>query len=372
VEHAVNAPPTSLVALFHGAERGFTLTRVPLPSLREGEALVRVEATTLCGSDLHSVHGRRSVPLPTILGHEVVGHVVDVLGEVQTLAGAQLERGDRVVWSVVIACGVCARCARGLQQKCLALTKFGHSAQEDGRPRLDGGLSEYVILPRGAAIQRVHASIPAPVAALASCAAATAAACLRVAGGAPGLEGARVLVLGGGALGLFATLFARRLGASEVQVVDVAPARLELALALGATATHTLVDPDSERAPALLAVELERGFDVVLEVSGRASACERAFAAAGVGGRVILAGAVSPIGLARLDPERLVRRLVRIEGVHNYTPADLAAALRWIGSHEAPWPEALCRPARFALDAVPAAFAHAEAARPLRVAVVPN
>ena len=116
---------------------------------------------------------------------------------------------------------------------------------------------------------------------------------------------------------------------------------------------------------------MERGFDVALELSGRASACERAIAAAAVGGRVVFAGAVSPIGLARFDPELLVRRLVRIEGVHNYTPDDLGAAVRWIEGQGAYWPAALSAPERFSLQAVPAAFALAEAAHPLRVSVVP-
>lgn len=71
-------PETSLAAVFHSPGRPFELAHVPLPILEPGEAIVKVECCTICGSDLHSIAGRRNVPAPTILGHEIVGTVAQV------------------------------------------------------------------------------------------------------------------------------------------------------------------------------------------------------------------------------------------------------------------------------------------------------
>ncbi|MEZ6017654.1 MAG: alcohol dehydrogenase catalytic domain-containing protein [Planctomycetota bacterium] len=395
-------------ALFHGPARGFSLVTLALPRLAAGEALVRVEATTLCGSDLHSVTGRRGVPVPTLLGHEVVGRIDAMCGEVRAIDGEALAVGDRVVWSVIVACGACARCARGMPQKCVKLAKFGHAAQPESGARLDGGLAEFVHLPRGASIARVGEALPAALAAQATCAAATAAACVRVAmrasarAGSPlavsgaepmgrlagGLEGARALIHGAGALGLFATALARAAGAREVHVVDVDAGRLELARALGATELHLArsdVPRDASRATAQDAApsltEAARapggragseGFDVTFELTGDAAACERSVALAALGGTVVLAGAVLPTPAARIDPEHIVRKLVRIEGVHNYLPGDLAVALDALQRRTEGWPEAVTAPPEFTLDDVPAAFEHALRERPLRVVVRPH
>lgn len=354
---------TTRAALFEGPTRGFRHADLPVPMPAPGEVLVRVDLTTLCGSDLRSVDGRRAVPVPTILGHEVVGRVAALGAPVRALGGAELQIGDRVVWSVVAACGACARCRRGFPQKCVALVKFGHAAQPPSGARLDGGLAQHVLLPRGAAIARVGAAVPDAIAALSTCAGATAAAAVRVVSEGSALGGARVLVLGAGALGLFATLLAREAGAAEVHVVDVDAPRLAAAKELGATHVHRAAEATEEREPS--------DFDAALELSGAPAACERAVRAVGVGGRVVFAGAVSPVGMVSLDPEALVRRLARIEGVHNYRPDDLATAVALAESRGARWPAALAMPERFALDEVAAAFSRAAAERPLRVAVAP-
>ena len=65
----------SLAAVFHGTAAQIELQHLPTPVPRGAEILVRVESCTLCGSDLHSYEGRRKVPVPTILGHEIVGRI---------------------------------------------------------------------------------------------------------------------------------------------------------------------------------------------------------------------------------------------------------------------------------------------------------
>ena len=71
--------PTHSQALVYSGDHGkLELTELAIPTLKPDQALVRVTGCTLCGSDLHSLHGRRQVPMPTILGHEIVGEIVEM------------------------------------------------------------------------------------------------------------------------------------------------------------------------------------------------------------------------------------------------------------------------------------------------------
>ena len=96
-------------------------------ALRRGDLLVAVRLATICGSDLHTYAGRRSCPLPTVLGHEAVGTVV-ALGEGRDPA----LMGRRVTWTLADSCGKCVACAEwSLPQKCQTLFKYGHAALEE-------------------------------------------------------------------------------------------------------------------------------------------------------------------------------------------------------------------------------------------------
>jgi alcohol dehydrogenase len=106
--------------VFHAPGKPLELREFPLPAPQGSEALVEVIACTLCGSDLHTMHGRRSVSVPTILGHEILGRIT-AFGPAaprQDAAGKPLQLGDRVTWSIVANCGDCFYCLRGLPQKC--------------------------------------------------------------------------------------------------------------------------------------------------------------------------------------------------------------------------------------------------------------
>ena len=74
-------PGQSLAAVFSGTAGSVCLQTIRTPVPQPGEMLVRVEGCTLCGSDLHSIEGRRSVPVPTVLGHEIVGRIQQIGGD---------------------------------------------------------------------------------------------------------------------------------------------------------------------------------------------------------------------------------------------------------------------------------------------------
>ena len=306
--------------------------RLPLPSLAAGEVLVRVRMTTLCGSDLHTFEGRRSTPCPTILGHEILGDIESLPSgnPIRYSDGIEARVGDRVIWPITVGCGECFFCLHELPQKCERLVKYGHQRITDEHS-LSGGLATHCHLVRGAEIVRVPDGLSDRVACPASCATATVAAALRHAGG--GLEGACVLIQGAGMLGLTAAAYARRLGAETVLVSDVDPKRLETARRFGATHTIEIANgcDDSNR----LARELTdgRGVDVALELSGASSAIEAGIELLRIGGRYLWVGAVFPAPPVGIGAETVVRKCLTIQGVHNYHPRDLTAALDFL--HEA-------------------------------------
>lgn len=302
---------------------------VAIPRVREREILVEVIACTLCGSDLHSLSGRRSVPTPTILGHEALGRIVEFGPETPRFdaAGVPLAPGDRVTWGVVASCGECFTCKRRLSQKCERQTKYGHERLHPGR-ELSGGLAGHCLLVAGTAVFAVSEVLCDAAACPANCATATVAAALEAAG--PGqLEGSRVLVMGSGLLGLTAAAWARSLGASRVMVCDPDADRRALAGSFGATEA---LAPESV-AEAVLGGTEGHGVDVVFEMSGAPEAIESSLSLLRLGGTLVLVGSVFPTRAVPVIPEQVVRRCLKLQGIHNYQPHHLQAALRFLAGH---------------------------------------
>ncbi len=317
-------PATSRAVVFPGPGQPLEVRTFPVPSPSRGEILVRVAACTLCGSDLHSLEGRRPVPVPTILGHEMIGRI-EAFGPdapQSDLAGRPLRLGDRVSWGVAASCGRCYFCRHDLSQKCESLVKYGHEPLRPGKELL-GGLAEHCLLVRGSAIMRLPASLSPAVACPASCATATVAAALEKAGE---LAGARVLVVGAGMLGVTACAMARTRGAAEVLCLDIDAQRRERAVAFGAT---RLAEP-AGLSQVVAAASEGRGVDVLLEMSGSPEAFDNAFPAVRTGGCFVLVGSVFPARPVSLPLEQLVRRHLSLHGIHNYAPRHLQAAVDFL------------------------------------------
>lgn len=342
-------------AVFRSVGQPFELCEVALPELQPGQTLIRITCCTICGSDLHTWSGARTGAMPTVLGHETIGTVAR-LSQPATMAidGRPLQPGDRVTWSVAAACGQCARCANQLPQKCNSLFKYGHELYAVGA-ELSGGLAEYCVLQPGTAVMHLPSELSDAVACPANCATATVAAAVRQAGS---LSGKRVLITGGGMLGLTTCAVAHSAGAEHVCLCDPHAGRRQQAERFGATEMLAAVDADN--------------FDCVFEMSGNASAVEAAIAAAGIGGKIVLVGSVSPSRAVAVDPERIVRRLLSIVGVHNYRPDDLQTAVHFLQQAHHRYPFAALVERTWPLAEVQAAFEFAISERPIRVAVKPD
>ena len=225
------------------------------------DAIVRVAATGVCGSDLHIYHGRVPVAPGFTLGHEYVGTIVAV-GE----AVARIAPGDRVVGSFTTACGTCFFCRRALAHKCDRTRTFGHGATLGDLP---GTQAELALVPYAdLTLRRVPEGLTDAVALFAGDVAATgyhAAAAVR--------PGDTVAVLGLGPVGLMAVQSARVAGAAHVVAVDAVPERLALARRFGAEPVHlTEEDPRAH----VKAVTEGRGVDVAVDAVGDPRALELA------------------------------------------------------------------------------------------------
>lgn len=317
----------SLAAVFTGAGQPLDMQWIAVTNPQEAEILVRVLGCTLCGSDLHTFDGRRTVAVPTILGHEIVGRI-EAFGPAASrrdFSGEELNVGDRVTWSIVASCGECFYCCRGLPQKCERMIKYGHEPLRPGQ-ELTGGLAEHCLLAPGTAIVRLPESLSLAAACPASCATATIAAALDAAGD---LSGKTVLIAGAGMLGLTACAMSRAAGATEVICVDVNPERVARATQFGATRT---VSPDKIESAVSVATG-KYGVDAVLELSGSPAAFESAFPLVRTGGTLVLVGAVFPSRPIPLAMEQIVRRHLTLRGIHNYAPRHLQTAVQFLSTN---------------------------------------
>jgi L-iditol 2-dehydrogenase len=242
-----------------GSLRGYD-ERVPTPA--PGEALVRVTAVGLCGSDRHwyleGGIGETMLEAPLVLGHEFGG-----------VAESGTHRGRRVAVDPAIPCGRCEVCTTGRENLCPDMRFAGHGST-------DGGLREYLAWPE-AALCALSDGLGRDVEALIEP--------LGIAVYAAELgglaEGARVAVLGCGPIGLLLVALAHQAGAREIVVSDPLPHRLEAARETGAT---------SELAVDASAVPGNHQPDIVFEASGEQAAVDQAVAIARPGATIVLVG----------------------------------------------------------------------------------
>lgn len=263
------------------------LAEVDVDAPGPGEVRIEIAATGICHSDRHGqVGGIPSLPLPTVLGHEAAGVVVEVGPGVTSVAP-----GDRVVAAPAQSCGVCTWCSRGLPQHCGDLGRV----RADGTPRLtlDGspvtqfvGVASFAeqVLVRASSVAKVPEAMPLDRAALLGCAVITGLGAVRHTAGVR--FGETVAVVGCGGVGLSAVQGAALAGASRVVAIDRLPAKLDLARTFGAT---DVVDATSTD-PVEAVLALTGGVDHAIEVVGIPATIEQAFAMLGTRGTATVVG----------------------------------------------------------------------------------
>lgn len=321
-------------AVFSAPGQPLDIRTFPLPEPRPGEHLVEVLCCNLCGSDLHTLSGRRAEPLPSVLGHEIVG----------------LLDGRRVTWPMVLGCGHCSHCTSGHPAYCPHRHKFGHT-RLTSHPSPSGGFATHCLLPPNTPLFVIPDAIPTPLAASLNCAFATAHAMCAAAGD---LAGREVVVLGLGMLGLIVGAMCHHAGARLVGGVDSHAGRLAAALPFGIVPA-----PDSP-------------VDILFDATGHAPLVRSWVDRLVPCGRAILAGAVYPAGDLALDFESMVRRSLHLRGVYNYASGDLAGAIAFLSATLDRYPfQSLVAPP-FALSQINEAIALAGTGGYHRIAIAPG
>lgn len=334
-----------------------------IPVVAPEEILVRNLYTTICGSDLHTFCGLRHEKTPTILGHEIVGEVVEtgIKHSGRDYAGSLLSPGDIVTWSIFSADPASVQALRGMPQKASGLFKYGH-AQVTEHDAFHGGLAEYCVLKKNTAVLKIPAGVPLDVAATINCAVATVAGALRLAGD---LRRKRVLITGLGLLGIVCSAICKDAGAAKICTADINADRLAQSTAFGADDTYLLKNPGGSETDS----QVPENFDVVFDMSGAPDAMETGVASLDVGGIAVWIGAVFSARKVVIDAEQVVRKLLTIKGLYNYNYEDFVYAVDFIGRCHARFPFSKIIGKEFSLAEAQSAFEYAIEFKPLRVGI---
>jgi threonine 3-dehydrogenase len=276
---------------------GLVMKAVPVPEIGRDDVLIRVLRTGVCGTDLHIYEwdgwAQANVPAPLIIGHEFVGEIVAIGGDVHDLGV-----GDIVSGEGHLVCGRCRNCMAGRRVQCARTKGVGVNHP--------GAFAEFIALPAtnvwrhpadinldvGAIFDpfgnAVHTTLTFPV------------------------LGEDVLITGAGPIGLMAAIVARHAGARHIAVTDVSPYRLDLAERTGASlavdvSTSTVAD-------AMRKLDMREGFDVGLEMSGKPAALREMLMSMTHGGKVALLGL--PTEEFGIDWAHLVTNMITIKGIY--------------------------------------------------------
>lgn len=276
---------------------GMDYVESKIPRIKSSEVLVKVLASSICGTDLHiwewNQWAAKRIHPPQIIGHEFAGEVVEVGSDVTSL-----KPGDYISADSHIPCGHCFQCKTGQSEVCqqvriIGVDRDGCFADFVSVPEVDTWKNDTTIAPALASLQEPLGNAIDTVLA-------------------EDVAGKTVLVTGCGPIGLMAVGVARISGATEVFATDLNPFRLDLARKMGAT--HALNPKETDVTAEVRDATHGIGVDVVLEMSGNAQALHQGFKALRPGGRVSLLGLLSRPETIDLNDE-VIFKGARVYGI---------------------------------------------------------
>lgn len=356
----------SCVMLFNEKNGSILPEYTSLPALQKGEILVQNKYTTLCGSDLHTFTGRRKEPSPIVLGHEIVGEIMELASNepLYDLNGHLLKIGDLITWTIFAATETDEFVNDKMPQKSASLFKYGH-VQFTQEEKFNGGLATHCVLKKGTGILKVPSSVDEKFAPIINCAGATAMAAHRLI---DQIENKNVLILGAGVLGLIAAAIAKEKQASSVTVLDIDQSRLNKSKSFGVDHIYNSLNP-IEELTLITSKFYKKGFDVIIDMSGSIEAIKTGISFSAIGAQHIWIGAVTPTANIEINPEVMIRKLLSIRGMHNYNYEDFIHAVSFFEEHYRDYPFDTFVEKEFSLQETAEAFQYAIEHKPYRVLI---
>ncbi len=274
----------------------------PTPALELGEVVLKIDAVGICGSDMHAYHGHDPRRKPgLVLGHEFCGTIV-------ASGSPRYATGVRVTGNPLITCGICDYCVQGRNNLCSNRTMVGMT-----RP---GAFAEFMSIPAASLIDMPQTMSPIHAALTEPAATALHAINMSMKALARPLPEARTLVIGGGAIGMLATLLLKNYGCREIVVAETNPLRRE---SVRTHARADTIDPRTDETE-------ENGFDYVIDAVGSKITRVNAIKAVKPG------GVVMHIGLqdwaSEIDMRKLTLAEITLMGTYTYSTADLRATVK--------------------------------------------
>ena len=367
----------------------YELREYPIPEVKPGCLLVKMQLSGICGTDKHTYQGYTEqyggankpapVPFPIIQGHENVGTIAAIGDSGCTdFEGIPLKIGDRVVVAANVSCGNCYYCRHNFPYYCCEnTTDYGNNLSAKNAPHLFGGWSQYLYVVPGSVVVRVPDELPTDVAVLTEIMAVTV-----------GLDRAKqisafpnesfrfddtVVVLGTGPLGMCFVMKARMLGAGTIIAVDLSEFRLNYAKKMGADqALNAASSTPAERLEFIREITNGRGADVVVECAGVPQTVPEALELLRLGGLLIEAGNFSNMGEVSISPHRhLCAKNVRILGVAGEEPGAYGPSMRQMARYINSYPLRDFVTHRFPLRDVEAAVKQSLTADSMKVVIDP-
>ena len=310
-----------------------------VPPIGPNEALLRVEACGLCGSDVEQFRGTMAAAgimrYPVIPGHEPIGRIAE-LG-VEAARNWNVKEGDRVALEPHLSCGRCELCLRGDYHNCRSLMPpgappcYGYTPRDVGHG-LWGGYSQYIHLHERTMLHKVPDTMPLALATLYQPLAAG----IRWAVQVPRTTlGDTVLILGSGQRGLGAVVAAREVGASAIILTGTSRSKYKLRMAEALGAHHTIEADNEDIIARVMAITDGRGVDVVLDtVPVAMEPVLDAVAVARIGGTIVLGGIKGSSGAINLDVDRVLYKELIIKGVYSQAREAYVEAFRMLAENK--------------------------------------
>ena len=307
----------------------------PLPDIGDDDALLRVEACGICGSDYEQYEGALPVQFPVIPGHEPVGRIAEIGARAAERWGVR--EGDRVCVETLVGCGACPECVAGKPRLCSGrpgrINSYGYLGL-DIEPGLWGGYAEYLYLSPTSFVHKIDDRISPEIATLFNPIGAG----FRWAVDMPRLlPGESIVILGPGQRGLASVIAAKEAGASPIIVTGLSrdAAKLDLCRTFGA---DVVIDAETEDVRAAVrSATGGRGADVVIDVTAYATAAvTQAIDLARRGGRVVLAGTKGPKPVADFYSDKIVIKELTLFGAFGVDSPNYERAVRLIESGKYP------------------------------------